>query len=77
MINDVIVRYEKQMAKEQEMHLKKHPQYAAMFATKGMLQMDELIRNPDQQGLGIEAQNTLNKALTLHQTYQDAPSILK
>ena len=77
MIDDVIIRYEKEMKKKElAVHLKKHPQYVAMYATKGMLQMDYLIQNPDQQDLGKQAQCTLEMALRLHDDYQDAPSDL-
>jgi len=76
-INDVIARFEEQMNKrELANHLKKHPQYVGMYATKGMLQMDEFMQNPDQQNLGKQAQTALELALELH-GQQNAPSLLQ
>jgi len=75
-INDIITRYEEQMNKEELAdHLKIHPQYVGMYATKGMLQMDEFIWT-NQQNVGKKAEATLLQALEMHKT-QNAPSFLQ
>ena len=75
-INDIIARYEGQMNKEELAdHLKKHPQYVGMYATKGMLEMDEFIQ-ANQENLGKQAEATLIQALKLHER-QNAPSFLQ
>ena len=78
MINEAIDQYEEQMDKPKfTAHLKKHPQYVSMYATKGMLEMDALLSNPNKvQEQGKTALKFLNKALKLQETH-DAPSVLQ
>ena len=77
MINEAIYQYEEQIKiPEFTRHLEKHPQYVAMYATKGMLMMDELLKNPDHRKYGSIALNSLQKALNLQKT-SDAPSVLQ
>ena len=76
-IDDVITRYEEQLKNEElAKHLKLHPQYAAMYATKGMLQMDNFLEDSNQGYLGTQALNTLQLALNFN-GYQNAPAILQ
>lgn len=76
MIDEAIGQYEEQMSKpEFTEHLKKHPQYVSMYTTKGMLQMDALLNNPDKTR-GKIALNSLNKAMELQESH-DAPSVLQ
>ena len=77
MINEAIDQYEEQIKDPKfTHHLKKHPQYVAMYATKGMLKMDRLLKNPDQTKYGSIALNSLQEALNLQQK-TDAPSVLQ
>ena len=78
MIDEAIHQYEEQMHRpEFTEHLKKHPQYVAMYATKGMLEMDELLSNPDKiKERGKIALKSLGKALKLQEDH-DAPSVLQ
>jgi len=77
MIDEAIQLYEKQIEIPKfSNHLKKHPQYVSMYATKGMLQMDALQSNPTQKQYGSNALNNLERALRL-QKGNDAPSVLQ
>lgn len=77
MINEAIQQYEEEIKNPAfTEHLRKHPQYVSMYLTKGILQMDALLKNPNQKQYGDDALLYLNKALHFH-TKHDAPSAMQ